>query len=163
MWLPFTSVLQAQKFSAFIRLKKKKIIDLQEGFEPRTRHTMVSSLPTDLTTPKLRPRLPASDDDSGFSVANVNVNVGNVDVDSVANVTKSKKFSSFSVDSLLFKKESKKLSVSGKPVASPEKSGSETGSGFRSFSPKRFKSKIGTGEAHDDDSDQDLGNTILMT
>ena len=122
---------------------------------------MVSSSPTDLTTPKSRPRSPVSDDDSGFSVANVNV--GNVDVDSVANVTKSKKFSSFSVDSLLFKKESKKLSVSGKPVASPEKSGSETGSGFRSFSPKRFKSKIGTGEAHDDDSDQDLGNTILMT
>ena len=122
---------------------------------------MVSSSPTDLMTPKLRPRSGATDDDSGFSVANVNV--GNVDVDSVANVTKSKKFSSFSVDSLLFKKESKKLSVSEKPVASPEKSGSETGSGFRSFPPKRFKSKIGTGEAHDDDSDQDLGNTILMT
>jgi hypothetical protein len=111
---------------------------------------MVSYLPTDLSKP--RPKPPMNDDDRGFSAVGVGIGI-NVGV-----VTKSKKFSSFSVDSLLFKKESKILSGTEKP----DETESTMESGFRRFFRKGSETKSLTDD-HIGESDDDLGNYFVST
>ena len=134
--------------------EEKKIA--QPGFELCIDPIMVSSSPTDLT--KMRTRPSASDDVSGFSIANVNVvnDIVNVvaDANVTVTVTKSKKFSSFSVDSLLFKKESKILS--GTEEHNPEFSKSGF---FRKESATKIESEVINDDDDDRrDSDDELGN-----